>query len=325
VMAALEGAEAALMTASGMGAISTTVLTLVGQGDHVVAQQNHYAGTTSLLRDLLPRFGVEVTFVDQTEVAEFEKAIRPNTKLIVVESPSNPLMRLTDMRAIAEIAKSRSILTFAENTFGTPINQRPLELGMDIVMHSGTKYLGGHSDLMAGVVVGAKPLLEKIWNTSLLLGSILGPFDGWLLLRGLRTLSVRVERQNRTALTVARFLEAHSKVARVYYPGLESHPQHELARRQMSGFTGILSFELKGGLDAAKRLVAGVRLASYAASIGGTESLIVCPAMMLAHQMSEEQFEKVGVHPGLVRLSVGLEDERDLISDLEQALASVES
>lgn len=321
VIAALEGAEAALLMASGMGAISTSVLTFVGQGDHVVAQQTHYGGTTSLLRDLLPRYGVEVTFVDQAEVAEFEKALRPNTKLICVETPSNPLMRLTDLRAVTGVAKSRAILTLADNTFATPINQRPLELGVDLVVHSGTKYMGGHSDLSAGAVVGEKSLLDRIWNTSLVLGSVLGPFDGWLLLRGLRTLPLRVERHNRSALAVARFLETHSKVARVYYPGLESHPQHELARRQMSGFTGILSFDLKGGLSAAKRLVTGVRLAAYAASVGGAESLIVCPAIMLAHQMSEEQFGRVGVLPGLVRLSVGLEDERDLIRDLEQALA----
>jgi cystathionine beta-lyase/cystathionine gamma-synthase len=322
VVAALEGAETALLTASGMGAISTSVLTFVGQGDHVVAQQTHYGGTTSLLRDLLPRYGVEVTFVDQTLTSEFENALRPHTKLIVVETPSNPLMLLTDLRAIAGIARPRGILTLADNTFATPINQRPLDLGIDLVAHSGTKYMGGHSDLSAGAVVGSAILLEKIWNTSLMLGSVLGPFDGWLLLRGLRTLPLRVERHNQTALAVATFLETHSKVARVYYPGLESHPQHDLARRQMNGFTGILSFELKGGLSAAKRLVTGVRLASYAASVGGTESLIVCPAIMLGHQMSEEQFEKVGVRPGLVRLSVGLENERDLISDLDQALAA---
>jgi cystathionine beta-lyase/cystathionine gamma-synthase len=322
VVAALEGAETALLTASGMGAISTSVLTFVGAGDHVVAQQNHYGGTTSLLRDLLPRYGVEVTFVDQAVAAEFEQALRPQTKLMVVETPSNPLMRLTDLRAVAAIARPRGILTLADNTFATPINQRPLELGIDLVVHSGTKYMGGHSDLSAGAVVGSALLLDKIWNTSLILGSVLGPFDAWLLLRGLRTLPVRVERHNRTAQAVARFLETHSKVARVYYPGLESHPQHELARGQMSGFTGILSFDLKGGLSAAKRLVTGVRLASYAASVGGAESLIVCPAIMLAHQMSEEQFGAVGVRPGLVRLSVGLEHERDLISDLEQALAA---
>jgi methionine-gamma-lyase len=323
IVAALEGAETALLTASGMGAMSTSVLALVSAGDHVVAQQNHYAGTTSLLRDLLPRYGVEVTFVDQTDAAEFEKALKPHTKLLIVETPSNPLMRLTDLRAIARLARPRGILTLADNTFATPINQRPLELGIDLVMHSGTKYMGGHSDLSAGVVAGSASLLDKIWNTSLVLGSVLGPFDAWLLLRGLRTLPVRVERHNRTAMSVASFLEAHAKVERVYYPGLESHPQHELARSQMSGFTGILSFELKGGLSAAKRLVTGVRLASYAASVGGAESLIVCPALMLAHQMSEEQFARVGVLPGLVRLSVGLENERDLISDLEQALDAV--
>jgi methionine-gamma-lyase len=322
VVTALERTEAAMVTASGMAAISTTVLTFVQQGDHVIAQQHHYGGTKSLLRDFLPQFGVETTFVDQTDASEFEKAIKRRTKLILVETPSNPLMKITDLRSVARIARECGVLTLADNTFATPMNQHPIELGVDLVVHSGTKYMGGHSDLSAGVIAGPELLVNKIWKTALKLGSVLSPFDSWLLLRGLRTLSVRVERHNRTALAVARFLGSHPKVSRVYYPGLESHPQHDLARSQMSGFTGILSFELKNKNDAAKSFLAALHLASCAASVGGVETSIVQPTALLAQQVTEEQFREVGVQPDLLRLSVGLEDERDLIADLGQALAA---
>lgn len=322
VIAALEGAEDALLTGSGMGAISTSVLTFVRAGDHVVLQQNHYPGTTSLARDLLPRWGVESTAVDQRSPEAFERALRPNTRLIILESPSNPLLRLTDLRAVAAVARERGILTIADNTFATPINQRPIDLGIDLVVHSATKYLGGHSDLTAGVVAGAAVPIEKVWKTSLVLGAVLGPFDGWLLLRGLRTLAVRMERHNRTALAVARFLAAHPKVRRVHYPGLEGGEQHELARRQMRGASGVMSFELAGGFEAAERFVSGLRLAARAASVGGVESLVVHPAAMLAATMTAEEFAAVDVPADLVRLSVGLEDERDLVADLDAALGA---
>jgi methionine-gamma-lyase len=321
IIAELEGAEAALMTASGMGAITTAVMTFVSQGDHIVGQEHCYGGTTTLLRDVLPRFGVEVTLVDQADTAAFERAIKKNTKLIVLESPSNPLLRLTDLRVVAALARANSILTLIDNTFATPINQRPIELGIDLVAHSATKYLAGHSDIIAGVVAGSRKLVQDVWNTSLVFGATLGPFDSWLALRGLRTLPMRVERHNQTALAVAKFLEGHARVERVNYPGLESHPQHELARSQMSGFTGMMSFELTGGVDVADRFISRVQLASNAPGLGGVESLIVRPAAMLAHQINEEQFEKIGVTPKLIRLSVGLENERDLIADIEQALS----
>jgi methionine-gamma-lyase len=321
VIAQLEGAEEAMLAASGMGAISTTVLTFVAKGDHVIVQDNQYAGTTALARDLLPKWGVEVSVVDQRDTAAFERAIRPTTRLIMVESPSNPLLRLTDLRAVAELARRRGIITVADNTFATPINQRPIELGIDIVVHSATKYFGGHCDLTAGVIAGPRPLIERIWKTSIVLGAILGPFDSWLMLRGLRTLSVRMERHNRTALGVAGFLETHAKVSRVNHPGLASHPQRALACRQMSGASGVLSFELRGGFEAAERFLSALRLIPRAASVGGVESLIVHPAAMLAKTISAEQFAAVGVQPDLLRLSVGLEDEGDLIADLEQALA----
>jgi methionine-gamma-lyase len=253
----------------------------------------------------------------------FEAAIRPETKLVIAETPTNPLLDVTDLRAVCGAARGRGVLTLVDNTFATPINQRPIELGADLVVHSATKYLGGHSDLVAGVVAGPSALLDRIWDTSLVLGGTLGPFDAWLLLRGLRTLPLRIERHNATALAVARFLEWHPAVERVNYPGLESHPQHELARRQMSGFGGMLSFEVRGGAAAAERCIAGMTLAARAGSLGGVESLVVHPAAMWAHSMSEERLREAGIQPGLVRFSVGLEGERDLIADLERALAGV--
>ena len=219
VLASLEGAEAAMLAASGMGALSTAVLTLVSTGDHVVAQRNHYMGTTKLFDELLPRFGISVTFVDQTDLAAFEGALESNTRLIMVETPANPTMQLTDLRAVADLARPRGITTLADNTFASPINQRPLDLGIDLVMHSGTKYLGGHHDLVAGVVMGPRDVIERIWETSLVLGATLGPFESWLLLRGLRTLPLRVRQHNETGMAVAEFLGRHPNVEAVHYPG----------------------------------------------------------------------------------------------------------
>jgi methionine-gamma-lyase len=269
VLAALEGGEAAMLAGSGMGAISVAVLSLVEHGGHVVGQTNHYGGTVGLLRDLLPRFGVEVTQVDQRDTGAFEKALRKNTKMIMLETPSNPPLRLTDLRAVAAIAKAHGALTVVDNTFATPLNQRPLDLGIDVVVHSATKYLGGHSDVIAGAVVGSAALIERIWNTHVVLGASLGPFDAWLILRGLRTLSLRVKRHNENALALAEFLENHRAVKRVNYPGLKSHPQHELACRQMSGFGGVLSFEVSSGYDGAKKVLSRLRLPRIAASVGG--------------------------------------------------------
>lgn len=320
VIAELEGAGSALMTASGMGAISSTVLTFVGAGDHVVAQRVHYAGTANLMRDMLPRFGVEVTLVDQTDTAAFAEAIGPRTRLVMLETPSNPLLSVTDLRAVAAVARERGAITVADNTFATPINQRPLELGVDVVVHSGTKYFGGHSDLIAGVVAGPSELLDRIWATTVTLGPTLGPFDAWLLLRGLRTLALRVERQNQNAMAIARMLSDHPAVARVHYPGLESHPQHELARSQMSGFGGVLSFELAGGCDAAERFLSALRLISRAPSLGGVETLAVQPVAMWAGSVSEERLREAGITPGLIRLAVGIEGERDLVAEIDRGL-----
>ncbi|MDT7604830.1 MAG: hypothetical protein QOF61_2827, partial [Acidobacteriota bacterium] len=300
--------------------IFTAVMCLLERGDHVVAQRSLYGNTASLFENLLPRWGMERTFVDETDPENFARAIQPNTKLIYTETPTNPVMTLTDLRAVAEIARARSVTTMCDNTFATPVNQRPIELGVDVVVHSATKYIGGHHDVTAGIVVGSREFVERAWKFSLVAGASLSPFDSWLLLRGLRTLGLRVERHNQNALALARFLESHAKVERVNYPGLESHPQHELALRQMSGFTGVLSVELRGGYAAAEKLITSLKLGKYAASLGGYETLLVHPAAMWAKALSAEQRAAMNVGDNLVRVSVGLEDERDLVKDFAQAL-----
>ena len=320
VVAELEGAEAALVTASGMAAISCAVLSQVRAGDHVVAQRSHYMGTTQLVENVLARFGVEATIVDQTDTAQFEAALRPNTRLVLLESPSNPLLQLTDLAAVAALARSRGIATLADNTFATPINQRPLDLGVDIVVHSATKFLGDHHDLLAGVIAGSREAIERAWELSIVLGGNLGAFEAWLLLRGLRTLGVRVDRQNATALAVAEHLERHPAIARVHYPGLASHPQHALARAQMRGFGGVVAIVLRGGMKAAQAFMQRTRLFAQAVSLGGIESLAMHAATTWSGTLTEEQTRASGVDPGLVRLSVGLEDAADLIADLDQAL-----
>lgn len=321
-LVALEGGEAALLTSSGMGAIFTAMMSVLKTGDHVVAQTNHYAGAMTLLDELPRRFGVEVTLVDQTRAEAFAEALRPNTRVVYAESPTNPLMQVTDLRALSALARPRGVTTIVDNTFSTPVNQRPLELGIDAVIHSATKYLGGHSDVTAGVIISSREFVERAWHLSLLAGSILSPFDGWLLLRGLRTLGLRVAQHNSNANALARFLEGHAKVSRVYYPGLESHPQHALARTQMSGFTGMLSVELRGDFTAAERFISRLKLATNAASLGGHETLVVHPAAMWGGYMTAEQLRARGLSDSLVRVSVGLEDERDLLQDFAQALDS---
>ncbi|HEV2800747.1 MAG TPA: aminotransferase class I/II-fold pyridoxal phosphate-dependent enzyme [Pyrinomonadaceae bacterium] len=320
VIAALEGGEAALLASSGMGAIFTAMMCNLHAGDHVVVQRNLYAGTATLVESLLPRWDIQYTFVGQTDAAEFAEALRPNTKLIYVESPTNPLMRITDLSAVAALGRERRITTMVDNTFATPVNQRPLELGIDVCVHSATKYLGGHSDITAGVVVGGREFVERAWKFGLVVGAVLGPFDAWLLLRGLRTLSLRVERHNQNALALARFLETHPRVERVHYPGLESHPQHTLARAQMSGYTGMLALEVRGGFRMAEKFISALRLPLNAGSLGGYETLVVHPAAMWGLQLSAAQRAEMNIGDNLVRVSVGLEDERDLLADFAQAL-----
>ncbi len=322
-LAALEGGDAALVTSSGIGAIFAAVMSQLKSGDHVIAQRNHYAATTVLFRDVLPQYNIECTFVDNTVPEEFSAALRPNTKMIYTETPTNPLMQVTDLRAVAALANAHNLLTMVDNTFATPINQRPLELGCDVVLHSATKYIGGHHDVTAGVAIGSKTIIEKIWRFALVSGSVLSPFDSWLLLRGLRTLGLRVERHNQNALALAQFLESHLGIERVYYPGLESHPQHELAKAQMHGFTGMLSVDVKGGYVGAEKMIASLKLAARAASLGGFDTLVVHPAAMWSLQLTPEQQCATGISESLVRISVGLEDEQDLIADFAQALENL--
>lgn len=321
VLAALEGGEAALVMSSGMSAIFGACISVLQSGDHVVAQTNHYAGTTALFHDLFPRWQIECTFVDETNMDGFAAAIRPNTKVIYTETPTNPLLRIVDLRTIAELGARHKIITIVDNTFATPINQQPLDLGIDVVIHSATKYLGGHFDVSAGAIISSREFIERAWKFAIVAGATLSPFDAWLLLRGLRTLGLRVEQQNQTALALARFLESHPRIERVNYPGLESHPQHGLARRQMRGFGGVMSLEVREGYEAGARLIEALKLAKHAASFGGYETVVIHPAAMFGHQLTPEQRRQIGITDGLIRVSVGFEDQQDLIKDFAQALS----
>ncbi|MBV8245465.1 MAG: PLP-dependent transferase [Candidatus Eremiobacteraeota bacterium] len=320
VVAALEGAESGMLFSSGMAAISTAVLASVRAGDHVVAPRQVYPGTAHLLEDVLPRFGVEVARVERPDAAAFDAASIDRTKLYVLETPSNPLLEITDLRAVAGVARSRGIRTIVDSTLGTPINQQPLALGIDVVMHSATKYLGGHSDVIAGIVLGSRALIDSFWHTSIVLGGTSGPIEAWLILRGLRTLALRVERHNRNAQMLAEFLAQHRAVERVHYPGLQTHPQHEIARRQMRGYGGVLSFTLRGGYASAEAFMGKVKRVARAASLGGVESLAAHAASMWAGSLSEAQMSERGIDPGLVRLSVGIDAIEDVIDDVGRAL-----
>lgn len=325
ILAELEGTPTALLMASGMGAISTTVLALVSKGDHVVAQQRHYMSTTKLFEEVLPRFGVEVSIVEQTDTAAIAAALRPDTRLIMLETPANPTLSLTDLAAVAELAKARGIITIADNTFASPLNQRPHELGVDIVVHSATKYFGGHHDITAGAVCCSQEHAELIWKMHVTLGSVLSPMDAWLLLRGLRTLPLRMERINANALALAAWLEQQPQVERVHYPGLPSHPQHALALRQMKGYGAVIAFSVKGGFDATSSFVASLRLATHAVSLGGVETLAVHTAAMWAGTMTEAQMQAAGIEPNFVRMSVGVEHIEDLKADIGRALRETQA
>jgi cystathionine beta-lyase/cystathionine gamma-synthase len=323
-LVALEGADASthagLVCASGMGAISLVLLGLLKAGDHVVAQTNHYMGSAKLLSELLPRFGVRCTLVDQTDVGAWARAITPGTALVLTETPVNPTCALTDLKAVATLAREAGALSVCDNTFASPINQRPLALGIDLVVHSATKYLGGHHDLTAGALVTRREVVDRLWTTQICLGATLSPMDAWLLLRGIKTLALRVRQINASALQIATRLQHHPKIARVFYPGLPSHPQHGLARAQMSGFGGVINIELAGGYAAASRFVQALTLPHQAVSLGGVESLVVHAAAMWRGTMNDEQMRVAGISPSSVRLSVGIEGVEDLLRDLNQAL-----
>ncbi len=322
IVSQLEKTEAAMATGSGMAGITLAVMSNIRPGDHVVAQRSHYAGTSTLLDEVLPDFGVKVTRVDQTRTEAFAAAVTKQTKLFVLETPSNPILQLTDLKAVSAIAKKHGIVTVVDSTFASPINTQPATLGVDIVVHSATKYLGGHSDLIAGVVASTAEMVNRMWHYSIVFGATLGPFDSWLILRGIRTLKLRVEQQNRNAGAIAEFLSTHRNVTKVNYPGLTSHPQHELAKRQMKGFGGMLSFEVRGGYEAAAAAASRLRIPRYAASLGAVESLVVQPAAMWSHILDEARLKEASIPPGLLRLSAGIEGEGDLIRDLDQALSA---
>ncbi|KYO68638.1 methionine gamma-lyase [Thermovenabulum gondwanense] len=325
-MAALENGEAAIATASGMAAISTVLFTLLKQGDHIIANDTLYGCTHSFLSHVLPKYGIEVTFADLSELSNLERAIKHNTKVVYIETPANPTLKLVDLGGAAKIAHNVGAKVVVDNTFMTPYLQRPIEHGVDVVIHSATKYIGGNGDVIAGIIVGPKELIAEIKVPYLKdIGGIISPFDAWLLLRGIKTLGLRMDRHCRNAQIVAEFLEGHPIIDKVYYPGLFSHPQHELAKKQMDGFGGMISFELKGGIEAGKLLMNNVKLIALAVSLGCVDSLIQHPASMTHSPVPREERLRAGITDGLVRLSVGLEDVEDIITDLEQALEKVKN
>jgi cystathionine beta-lyase/cystathionine gamma-synthase len=318
-IATLEGAEAALAFASGMGAVSAVILALCSAGDHVVAQRQIYSGTQMFLQTAAARFGIETTFVDGSEPGAFAAAVRPGkTMLILAETPANPLMSLVDLDELGAIAGPFKVV---DSTFATPYLQQPLHHGVDIVLHSATKGIAGHNDATLGVIAGEQELMSDIWRYAVLHGATPSPADALNALRGIRTLPIRLARQSATALRFARFLESHPAVAGVNYPGLESHPQHELALRQMSDFGGVLSFDLAGGVESGRRFLEAVSLAQMATSLGGPETLVTSPALTTHAGLGPDELLAAGITPGLIRVSVGLEHEDDLIADFTQALA----
>jgi methionine-gamma-lyase len=319
-IAALEGAEDAVVTASGMAAISNALLSILKAGDEVIATRQLYGGTYRMMRDVFPRMGIVVRHVE-ADLAGIERLVNPRTKALYIETPTNPTLRLVDLHKAVAFAKEWDLISLIDNTFASPILQKPIEMGFDLVLHSATKYLAGHSDVIAGAAAGRESLIKEIRHMIIYLGGSMDPEAAFLLIRGMKTLEVRVWRQCATALTLAKYLEKHPKVARVHYPGLASHPDHRLAKRQMRGFGGMLAFDLKGGLTAARRFCDRVRIFLMAASLGGAESLAVLPIYTSHYNMSLAELRAASVEPGTVRVSVGLEDPEDLIEDLRQALA----
>ena len=320
-VAALEGAEDAVAFASGMAATSTALLALLKAGDHIVLFRDCYRRTRQLVTQTLLRFGVEHTVVDAGDLDAMAAALRPNTRLVVTESPTNPLNFCIDLEKLATTVKAKGrIRTLVDSTFATPLNSTPLALGIDLVLHSATKYLSGHNDVLGGVVAGPAHLISLLRDTRGVVGAVLDPHAAFLIMRGLKTLALRVERQNKSALAMAKALERHPKVERVHYPWLESHPSYGIASTQMRGGGAVVSFVVRGGRAAASRVVDAARIPQIAASLGGVESLIEQPAIMSFFELTDEDLEKIGINPALIRLSVGIEDTDDLVADLLAAL-----
>ena len=325
-IAALEEGETAVATSSGMGAISSTLWTVLKAGDHVVTDKTLYGCTFALMCHGLTRFGIEVSFVDTSNLDEVKNAMKENTRVVYLETPANPNLKIVDLEALSKLAhKNPNTLVIVDNTFATPYMQKPLKLGADIVVHSVTKYINGHGDVIAGLVITNKELADQIRFVGLkdMTGAVLGPQDAYYIIRGMKTFEIRMERHCKNAKKVVEFLNKHPKIERVYYPGLETHPGHEIAKKQMKDFGAMISFELKGGFEAGKTLLNNLKLCSLAVSLGDTETLIQHPASMTHSPYTKEEREAAGITDGLVRLSVGLENVEDIIADLEQGLEKI--
>ncbi len=320
-IAELEGGYASLAVASGMAAVNNVYLTVLGAGDHMISHNALYGPSRAIMENQYPKYGIESTFVDTTKIEEIEKAIKPNTKLLYLETPANPTIGITDLKAATELAHKHGILVCVDNTFCSPYLQRPIEFGVDIVLHSMTKFINGHADIVGGVVIAKeKEVFDELKYVMTNMGFNMDPHQAFLVRRGLKTLAIRIDRAQENAIKVANYLEAHPKVEWVLYPGLKSHPQYELGKEQMDGPGAMISFEVKGGLDAGKKVMDNVNLALLAVSLGGIETLIQHPASMTHSKLSKEAKLSAGITDGLVRLAIGIEDIEDIIGDLEQAL-----
>lgn len=321
-IAALEHTEAALVFGSGMAAVSTALMAFLQAGDHVVLQQTLYGGTYNLVTEEFRKFGISYDFTTGWEASDFEKKLKENTKVIYIETPSNPLLTITDLAAVAALAKKHGIITMIDNTFASPVNQNPIDFGIDIVIHSATKYMGGHSDILAGAVASTKAHMERIFHLAKNFGGSLSDYTVWLLERSIKTMGIRVKAQNENALSMAKFLDGNEDIAAVYYPGLPTHPGHALAKAQMKGFGGMLSFELKENIDASG-FVKGLRLIKSTMSLAGVESTVVSPALTSHSLLSAEERKRQGIRDGLIRFSLGIEEVEDLNRDIMQALEKV--
>jgi methionine-gamma-lyase len=323
-VADLEKGFGAIATSSGMGAVSTVYMALLSKGDHIVSSDAVYGPSRGLMEDHFSRFGVESTYVDTSDIESIRKAIKKNTKILYIETPSNPTISITDLKACSELAKQHGLLLVVDNTFSSPYLQRPIEFGADVVFHSVTKFINGHADVVGGIIIAkTEALYKKLRSMMIAMGCNMDPHQAYLVIRGLKTLSIRVERAQQNAEKIAHYLEKHPKIEWIKYPGLKSHPQHELAKKQMDGFGAMISFGVKGGLNAGKILMDNVQVAILAVSLGGVETLIEHPASMTHSKVSAEEKKKAGISDELVRYAVGIEHVDDLIADLEQALAKV--
>jgi cystathionine beta-lyase/cystathionine gamma-synthase len=322
-MAELEQSEDAAVFSSGMAAIATAFFTLLSSGDHVVSTRDLYGGTLEFFNKVLPKFGVETTLVEATDLDEIRSATRSNTRVIYAETPTNPTLKVADLSAVVKIGKEKGATVVVDSTFASPYNTRPMELGVDVVVHSATKYLCGHNDVTAGVVCGSERFVQELKKTRKSLGGTLDPLAAWLLLRGLKTLGLRMERHNSNGIKVATYLEGHPKVKKVHYPGLESHPQHAIAKRQMTGFGGVVSFEIDRDFETTVKFVENLKLCSLASSLGGTETLVTQPVTASHYSVSVEDRKKAGITDQLIRLALGIEDPEDIIADLEQAFKKI--